>query len=711
MTEKDLYPSIDDLVRAKEITARTGNYCKSSGFDSLYDLVSCYERGELPEIKGAGPKTYIELNRLYQPMISLPSNSVSSQPDVNEVNEIMERLKSLKLHDFKRKAIYEKYDRFIQDYSARVQIWLTKIPLDVFVSEYLFYCDDKSLNIRYSYVNNLPETIDLKEKLKAEITRQFYLPEEDSISEEICNHYGLSCSVEFPVSYYLKYRCYPMFWILEKQLENCEDRDLNVLKKTFKVYRNQQPLTLTEFATQYSLSRERVRQIRKLIFEEILCPDSLFFNQYRNDWAHYKPETKDVIWEQDVQKYIDDEQSNFSAKFVLQILLNILYYDDYISYGGFAAPLQASCWKNAFLVNKRFSAVFDFDKFRTEFKLSLKKNKSTYSLDVVNYVGKCKCWKKYKADKKHDIAGIATDIIRYEFNLNPEMDGRIKLIVRKKRTIFDVMYEILRDNGNPMHISDIFSEFKRRMPKHYYSDPTQLRHYLLKHEAIACQNRKSVYVLKEWTHVKSGTIRNAVIEFLTKKRLPQPARDITDYVKQHFPGTNVASVRTSMFNDTQQRFVLFQDALFGLSRKKYPPKYERVDNALPSFTQRLADVEKFIVANGHFPFASSTNRGERIIGVWWIRITKGIYKIDEFKQKEIERVRTQYAGCEENKRLFQWNENCEKVKRFLLENHKTPTVATDKFLYHWLGRAKTDFIEHRMSNDQQHRYLELTKLM
>jgi hypothetical protein len=717
MTEKDLYPSIDDLVRAKEITARTGNYCKSSGIYSLCDILSCYEQNDL-KIKGAGSKTYIEINNLYETIMSLSPNHIlfpiDKIMDPYEGHTIMKQLQSLQTDDFKRKAIEEKYILFIQDCPIRAQIWLEKIPLNMFISEYLCFYDAKSLKVRHFYVNSLPGTGDLKAKLKAEITRQFHLSEGESVGEEIRNHYGVSGSVDFPVSYYQKHHCYPMLWILEKHFENYDiDRDINVFKKTFKIHKNQNPLTLTEFANEYSLSRERVRQIRYHIFNYFFCSSQSVF-KYPTDWEHYKPLSKDIIWEHDMQQYIDDEQTEFSSEFVLQIMLSLVYNKNYSFYGNgsYVLPIKTSYWKNVFIIKDDFADIFDFEKFRIEFKNRLRKNKSTYLLDAETYLIKSSCWKKrYRLSQKSDIANIIKDIIRYEFQLNPEPDGRFQIIVQKKRTLFDVMYEILTNNGNPMHISDIFAEFKKIMPEHYYSSPVQLRHYLLKHEAIACQNRKSVYVLREWTHVKSGTIRDSIVEFLTKKKLPQTAQSITDYVLQYFPETNIASIRTSIFNDTKERFVFFEGGFFGLSRKKYHPRYTLADNTLPSFEQRLIALEKFIVENGHFPFASSRNRDERILGVWWVRVTRGVYITDDYKQKEINRVKTQYAGCEESKRLFQWNANCEKVKHFLLENHRIPTVTTEKFMYHWLGRAKIEFLEHRMNEWQQQKYLELIELM
>jgi hypothetical protein len=720
MIERELYPSINDLVSAKIISIRTGNCCKSAGLELLCDIFSGYENGALPGIKGIGIKSGLELIWLCEAISLMLSKHErnSFQPDektlsanTHENDEIMSRLKSILSDDYKRAAIHEKYERLIQSYSVNSQIWLKKIPFDFFMAEYLCYSDDRPVEIRHVYIENFPEIVDLKEKLKTEITRLFYLSEDDCIRHEIFNHYGLSVSDELPVSYYRKHHCFPMLWILEKQIESYDDKNMNVLKKIFPIYRNRSALSLNEFATEYSVPRERVRQIRKYILDKILCKQSPFFN-CENDWNHYKPLPYDIIWEEDIQQYIDEEQSNFSTKFVMYILYNLLYSDDYTLYGKFLSRFKRNHWKHTFFVSKKFTDIFDFEKFRTKFEINLPKNKSSYLLNIENYVVKCNCWKRFEPSKKDNVIAIVRDILIHEFQLYPETDGNINIIKYRKKNLFDIMYEILKNNGNPMHLSEIFSEFKKIKPEHYYTNSAQLRHYLLKHDAIASQNRKSVYVLKEWTHVKSGTIRNSIIEFLSKEKLPKTMQNITDHVLQYFPETNVASIRTSMFSDTRRRFVCFKGRLFGLLSQKYPSKYEPVDNTLPSFAKRVSDLEKFIAENNRFPFVSSKDRDEKLIGAWWLRATKCNYKkTDEYKQKELERIKIQYAGCVENKRIFQWNENCETIKRFLLENHKIPSVKTENFFYHWLERAKIDFVEQRMTELQQQKYLELTEIM
>jgi Fe2+ or Zn2+ uptake regulation protein len=713
MMEEQLYPSIEDLIAVKKISAYVGKYCESVGLKSLDDIVSYCKQGQFKDVKGVGARTYAELNMLYESIIQLSPNNVLFQteiPDKHESDIIMERFNSLLTNDFKRTAIHEKYEQYIQTYPAVAQIWLTKIPLTVFVTEYLCYFDNKSLKVRHFYVKNLLATIDLEKKLAAEITRQFNLSEEDSLKEEFVNHYGLSCSVDFFISYYKQHGYPPMFWILEKYLENRSDREMNVLKRTFKIYQNQQPVSLTEFVAGDTVSRERIRQIRKNIFKKVLSPKSLFFD-YKVNWNHYKPLDKDVIWDTDMQTYIDDEQCSFSTKFILQILLNLLYYESYTIYNGYTPIIKSEHWEHAFLVRNNCSDAFDFEKFRVDFKELMTKNKSEYLLDIKKYILKCKCWKKRKLADKKSIANIVHDIILYEFHLYPESDGRIKIPALKKKTLFDVMYEILDSNGDPMHISDVFLEFKKRLPEHHYSRPEQLRYYLIKHKEVTYQNRKSVYVLKEWKHVKSGTIRNTIIEFLSKKKLPQTAKDITDYVRLYFPETNISSVRTSMSNETKHRFVFFEGRLFGLSKKKYPSKYTFADYSLPKFAERVSDLEKFIDENGHFPFASSADRNERSLGVWWVRVTKKVNKVSESELKEIERIRAKYAGLTEQIRPFKWDMNCEKLKCFVLENHRAPDIITENLLYSWLIKAQTDFLNNKLNKVQQQKYLELMELM
>jgi hypothetical protein len=49
---------------------------------------------------------------------------------------------------------------------------------------------------------------------------------------------------------------------------------------------------------------------------------------------------------------------------------------------------------------------------------------------------------------------------------------------------------------------------------------------------------------------------------------------------------------------------------------------------------------------------------------------------------------------------------------FILENRRVPSVRGDeKFLYGWLRRAKDDFLNYRLREEQRKKYIELAKLI
>jgi hypothetical protein len=308
-----------------------------------------------------------------------------------------------------------------------------------------------------------------------------------------------------------------------------------------------------------------------------------------------------------------------------------------------------------------------------------------YDLNIDDFLSNSACWVSViDLDKFDGIVSIVKDILLYEFHLYSNPDGLITVPATKERNPLDVVYEILQQNGQPMHLNDIFAEFKKVLPEHKYTDPAELRPYLQKHERISYRNRSSIYTLKEWKHIKAGTIRDAIVEFLTKLNLPQTANDITEYVLQHFPETNFASVRTSMFNDTQNRFSFFNDSLFGLASKEYPTEYEEIEwqkRQRKSFEQRLYDFEKFLTENDHFPFSTSENEEESSLYRWWRIANKNTTKLTERQKAEIERINLQYVDFETDKTVYEWFCHFNDFKLFVLGNRRLPSASgLEKFV-------------------------------
>jgi hypothetical protein len=653
------------------------------------------------------------------------------------------------------------FNELIKSYSIRTQNCVSSISLNIFVKEYLCY-PQRLLNIKNLGKKSLLECRDLIQKLTVEIDKQYSLKKEldkktQFIREEVVSevvkelteqeremllsfanliieteifledkalYFSKLCTADysFAIDFYIRNGYFPMFWILEQFFANDDTRDTQILINSFPIFQNKQE----EIAAKFKITRERVRQIRVKTFRntfEIIDETANFQNnKYKqllqnkeNDWDYILKYLQDEYINQgssDIYECLKKEQCNLSAVFVLQVIA-YLFRDTFSLFNGFEISNQKSSWKNTFLIKKEYADIFDFEKFVEEFTDYIADNEKEYWLDIEDFVINSQSWLKFDFDKSDIIVSIVRDILLNELYLcSDDIDGKIKIPATKERNPLDIVYEILLQNGNPMHIEEIFVEF-RNILSHKYTEASQIRTLLQRHKAISFRNRKSVYTLKEWEHIKSGTIRDAIVEFLSENNLPQTAENITEYVLQHFSKTNIASVRTTMFNDTQKRFLFFENNLFGLANKNYSSEYEQIELARQrkTFEQRLYDLEKFIVENEHFPFSSSEEKEEVSLCRWWKRVIDEKNPVTENQQSEVVRVQQKYAEYDIDKNVYEWNLNYNKTKAFLLENRRPPFAKeNEKFLYGWLRRAKEDFQSYSLNEEQRKKYIELSKM-
>jgi hypothetical protein len=667
MLREDLkYITVEHLRDTNQISVRTANCCIKSGLVSLYEVISYLERNQTffkAKIKNAGVKTFLELDNLCKALI--PQLEVEKE-DCHRNEEILQVIWNL-----------SEPEREILFSSAELVI--------------------KSDNV-------------FKQKKRL---------------------YGKCCSDIFVDYFYAKHCHLPMLWILGQCIKNDRSREIGILKGSLNMFKNQQLYTLDELSTKYDLSRERIRQIRNNVFHKTfeITDDIIEYNksnlvnygmilQNKDDWSYLLDlfDEIDILCQESfkLENYLKEENCNFTIEFTLQIIACI-FRGRYSILGGINVANKSKTWNNIFLIKKDFSDIFDFEKMRVEFSNILMDNETDCLLDIEDYIANSQCWIKYDYNKTNSLLSVVRNLLLYEFHLySDDIDGHIKIPANKERKPIDVVYEILQQTGRPMHLDEIFEEFKVVLP-HKYTEASQLRPYLQKHDAISFRNRKSVYTLKEWENIKTGTIRDAILEFLSEKDQPQTADDIAEYVLQYFPETNIASVRTTMFNDTQKRFSFFNDNIFGLKNKEYPPEYklgEQQEVLRKSFEQRLFDLELFIAEEGHFPFPSSEKSKEGSLGRWWHRIINNKLQINDTQQAEVDRVKAQYAEYDSDKTIYEWNLKYNKLKCFLLENRRVPAARGDeKSLYGWFRRAKKDFQNYNLTEEQRQKYIDLAKLI
>ncbi|MCL2311145.1 MAG: hypothetical protein FWC41_01460 [Firmicutes bacterium] len=671
--------SLDDLIDSFQISIRTRNCCQYADLNSLFDIITCYENYGIlyfKNLKGAGRRTYLELENLCVDTLSMINVKVN-----------------------KNYAPQRKYFRceevlnIIEELTEQERIVLFSLANTIFFSE-----------------------TQIREKIKI---------------------YGISNLQSFAIDFFEKQGHLPIFWILEQWITDSKNFRTDILLNSFKFFNDTQILSLEQLASQYSKNRETIRKIRNDFFEEVFSFDNelplikgkrlnflkiseIFEKISKDDFKYLLSDLKDfkVINQKssEIHSLLKKEKCNFSIEFVLQIIAYI-FPNNFVLFGGFSVwenIYRKKTWVNIFLINKELTVIFDFEKMREDFSSLLNNNDTEYFLDIESHILNSTCWINFDYTKNEMIAEVIKEILLFEFGLYPELDGNYKIPASKKCNPSDVVYKILLQNEKPMLLNEIFVEFKKIHPNHKYTEAAQLRPFLLKNEAITHRKRNSEYTLKEWEHIKTGTIRDAIVDFLDEKNTPQKAQDIFDYVIQHFPETNVSSIRTTMYSDSKKRFSFFENNLFGLSSKDYPQEYSKIDTVSKpkSFEERLNDFEQFIIDNDHFPYYSTNDKAEKSLCAWWNRVTRGVNQLNDSQQAEVKRVLIQYEHLIVDRKIHEWELNFNKLKIFLLENRRTPfATGEERSLYAWLRKIKEDFQNDNLSDDQRIKFIELAKLI
>ena len=673
MFKEDLkHITIENLLDTNQISVRASNCCISTGLDTLYKIVSYFEdKGSFfkEKIRNAGQKTCEELDELCTNVIS----KIKIEKQYTKIEEIYKVINEL---------------------------------------------TEQEREMLLSFANLIVESENILKKKKL-------------IYEKYCTD-----DFSFVTDFYIKNGHLPMFWILEQYIVNDKSRDIDILTSTFNIIQNKQKLSLKEIAEKYNLTRERARQIREDVFRKTLkiTDEDIEYKkssklikygqllQNKCDWSYILEsellkKTNLSKGSFEIQEYLKKEQYNLSAEFALQVIAYLLR-DTFSLFGGLETSSRGRLWENAFLIRKDFLDIFDFEKFMKEFTNHISNNETEYDLNIDELLLNSNYWISVNELNNFDnIASIVKDILLHVFHFYSKPDGSITIPAMKKKPLLKIVYEILQNNGNPMHLDEVFIEFKKILPEHKYTKAEQLRHLFQRHEAISFRNRKSIYTLKEWKHVKSGTIRDVIIEFLSENDLPQTTDSITKYVLQHFPETNIASVKSTMFADSLKRFSFFNDSLFGLATKEYPSEYketkrqrQRQQLQRQTFEQRISDLEKFISESNHFPFSSSYNKNERSLYDWWLKKNRNIAQLSEQQKADIDRIRNQYADFDTDKLIYDWFINFNNLKLFVLENRRLPSASgSEKCLYDWFHRAKDDFDHQNLNKKQRNKYVELFK--
>lgn len=430
---------------------------------------------------------------------------------------------------------------------------------------------------------------------------------------------------------------------------------------------------LTDIASEFGLSRERIRQIV----------------------SHYlpSPELNAIMTLLDKQFYPFLNMDFIDPKEVYPIISNTEFaHPNEFSEDAFVGILSLSkgfkpliCGNKTFIINTAIFESFDFgasikDLSNTILSKTTEDVILPISIFINNYI-LCNTFDYQK------IENIMAYIVRYMFGIDIDSNKNIHL----KRNAIDVedeFYKILEDIGTPLSFDELCSRLLDLHPAISYA-PGTLRSFLFNSDRITAIGKTSTYTLKKW-NISHLTIRGLIHQILEENDSPLSLDDIVEFLAIKGRKTNRNSVNSNIMLDDKYGFIKFEGGLIGLESKDYGISYIQIDRSSvsrKSFDERIVDFLDYIDTNHHIPFASSDDV-EASLNRWYKNVVKGILDVTEEQKKRLE---TELSKREEyimTSSEFSFIEKCKDLKYFVSSKYELPTNRTDALLYNWFAKTR-----------------------
>ncbi len=581
---------LEELIEIEWLSVRSINICKDAGLISLNRILDFYsKKGSFMSIRNCGTKTDQELIEICEKYLA--GNPVNIE--VNKQTEsFLETINSLS--PFQKATLNRHFEHLVSNLNVRSYNGLANIqdslnPKDIF---------EKIFSERFNFkdIRNIGnKSVEELEKLKLELIRFVNVLQsiqKDQLSKEYTKLIVKTSFTNLPENF-------------EEQFENVFDESgkikiftlLNFLinsgqlfseiqQKSFELsYTNYHTtkVTIDSIAKDLNMTRERVRQIKTKLEEDIQSYFLFVSNLIADDLANYNVNPLNNLITIDksfANKINNSEGVNFNKNFysiIFGIFLkktHSILGDNEIIYGK-RKTVNKKKYENCYLIHSLLFECFDFEKFVED--VYLKSNDriiEAYSLHFQGYI-----YEFLREGGKsffQEILSVCEKIIFNEFELVVSSDGYLFFEQNTKKPIHQYYYQILEENGEWMNISDITSVANEKFP-FLESKDTSVRGILNKEKNLFIyRGRSSTYGLRKWENekenVKGGTIRDIVEEFLTSENTPKHISEILDYVSQYRPDTNEKSVLTNIKVDESNKFCFYSGDFVGLQTKNYSPE-------------------------------------------------------------------------------------------------------------------------------------------
>lgn len=371
-----------------------------------------------------------------------------------------------------------------------------------------------------------------------------------------------------------------------------------------------------------------------------------------------------------------------------------------------------SLWNNSFLVKHELVEAFDFDDMRCTLERYFKEHDAEEMICqtaedlVLDFF--MSSWNRnmFDSSKVEAVANVVSEVLMQEYGLIPDEEFRFLIQGQKTLTAADVLFRVLTEKYEPMTVDELYDILQTKYSFKYKS-PASIRGIVNSDARLCMVGVDNLVALTEWEHIKLGSVREVIVQYLEQFDEPKPVHDIVDYVLR-YRDTTENSIRSTMYSGSQ--FRQFDNGYFGLADKSYPDEHLYAQSL--EFKERVKEMECFLIQKKHFPFASSEDNSEINLRQWWLR-NKRNDSLNDVLQNEIQRIQDTYWYLPTDKREVRWFSSFNQYREFVQEHDRRPScyIEREKSLAEWFAKTKKEFVDGELSENEEKVYLHLCEIL
>ncbi|MBC6408947.1 MAG: hypothetical protein GDA42_00535 [Ekhidna sp.] len=579
--------SLEELAHKEKLGIRSLNICRYNGLNDLFTILNYFrENNDFLGLRNCGLKSNRELTELcekYEESSSRPVKEKTKNPIEKQIDSL-----TLKQQKILNNLIESKANNLsvrslnaikkISDWSLTTQGLREILINPKYNLGKINNVGRKSINELWKFFYEIREQIEIIQPIENEdeltiklfntyLRRVFCLNSNDI--SQIWNHYNAKNGI-------------PVFKTIDTLITSgylFRAKEREVFKKSFNFWSDKLPKTLEDTSSIIGLTKERVRQLKKKLLNEIDFEFSFLKGIEFDALNLYKLDVDSEIIKID-ENLIKEIQQKESVQFnnifitkILSILLNkshtLVGHLESCAFNSSKPPGIAYRWKSIYLVSKEIDNRFDFEALVIDLDKRLSNRiKEDYSFHLETYL--VSFMKEGVEKDASKVAQVADYIISNEFGITIDLHGNISFKRNTIKQAFKYSYEALKALNEPSKVDVIYAKIKELYPD-YTVNENSIRASMQKKNGFISFGRTSVYGLKIWEeekNIRGGTIRNITEEYLVSKDEPQHIDNIATYVNK-YRNTTAENIYSNLRMEASSRFSFFSGMYIGLKAKKY----------------------------------------------------------------------------------------------------------------------------------------------